>query len=214
MVTKYENKNTCIHIYYSGYRLSLGFQNDIEMSSIPVIQVNSMFTWLSQMAIMKFPYHSVLRIHKEVHSKLRLYYCFSGGCNKTYKWQQDLHRHVQKHLQRKYQEKRMLPQHMVKHSDNISAQGVTIKGNGIYRRIYRGRARCTPSPMGPNSFIFAYIFTKKHPCQRSTPPQWVHAAPYGKSWIRQWYSPYHQHLKTCKGELVAYCSSLLHHLQT
>ena len=25
-------------------------------------------------------------------------------------------------------------------------------------------------PMGPNSFIFAYIFAKKHPHQRSTPP--------------------------------------------
>ena len=26
----------------------------------------------------------------------------------------------------------------------------------------------TPSPMGPNSFVFAYIFAKKHPCWRST----------------------------------------------
>ena len=29
-------------------------------------------------------------------------------------------------------------------------------------------------PMGPNYFIFAFIFAKKHPCQSSTPPQWVH----------------------------------------
>ena len=25
-------------------------------------------------------------------------------------------------------------------------------------------------PIGPNSFVFAYIFTKKCPCRRSTPP--------------------------------------------
>ena len=39
-------------------------------------------------------------------------------------------------------------------------------------------------PMGPNSFIFAHIFTEKCPRQRSTPPQWVHGPPYGTSWIR------------------------------
>ena len=32
-----------------------------------------------------------------------------------------------------------------------------------------GRARRT-LPMGPNSFVFAYIFTEKCPRQRSTPP--------------------------------------------
>ena len=32
-----------------------------------------------------------------------------------------------------------------------------------------GCAGHMPPPMGPNSFIFAYIFTKKHPCQRSMP---------------------------------------------
>ena len=41
-----------------------------------------------------------------------------------------------------------------------------------------GRARRTP-PMGPNSFIFAYIFTKKCPHRRSMPPQRVHAPPMG-----------------------------------
>ena len=34
-------------------------------------------------------------------------------------------------------------------------------------------------PMGPNSFVFAYIFTKKHLRQGSTPPQGVHAPPMG-----------------------------------
>ena len=38
----------------------------------------------------------------------------------------------------------------------------------------RGRARRTPPPTGPNSFVFTYIFTKKRPLRRFTPP-------YGKS---------------------------------
>ena len=33
----------------------------------------------------------------------------------------------------------------------------------------------TPLPTGPNSFVFAYIFTEKCLHQRSMPPQWVHA---------------------------------------
>ena len=32
------------------------------------------------------------------------------------------------------------------------------------------RAERTPPPMGPNSFVFAYIFTEKHLHRRSTPP--------------------------------------------
>ena len=46
-----------------------------------------------------------------------------------------------------------------------------------------GRAGRTPPPMGPNSFIFANIFTEKCPCQRSTPPLMGAHPPYGKSWI-------------------------------
>ena len=39
----------------------------------------------------------------------------------------------------------------------------------------RGRAEWVP-PMGPNSFIFANIFAKKHPRQGSMPlPHWVYA---------------------------------------
>ena len=33
-----------------------------------------------------------------------------------------------------------------------------------------GHARCTPPPMGPNSFVFAYIFTKKCLHRRSMAP--------------------------------------------
>ena len=39
---------------------------------------------------------------------------------------------------------------------------VTIGGS-------RGRAGRTP-PMGPNSFVYAHIFTEKHPRWSSTPP--------------------------------------------
>ena len=42
-----------------------------------------------------------------------------------------------------------------------------------------GHAWRTPPPMGPNSFVFAYIFIEKCPHGRSTPH-------YGKSWIRHW----------------------------
>ena len=52
MVKIQEQKHLYTHILQC-IRLSLGFQNDIEMSSISVIQVNSIFTWLSQITIMK-----------------------------------------------------------------------------------------------------------------------------------------------------------------
>ena len=57
---------------------------------------------------------------------------------------------------------------MVNCADPIGYQSLIIGGSGG-RRVRR-----TPPPMGPNSFIFAYIFTEKHLCQRSMPPQWVH----------------------------------------
>ena len=34
----------------------------------------------------------------------------------------------------------------------------------------RGACRAHAPPTGPNSFVFAYIFAKKCPCRRSTPP--------------------------------------------
>ena len=42
--------------------------------------------------------------------------------------------------------------------------------------------------MGPNSFIFAYIFTEKHLRRRSTTPLMGACPPhhYGKSWICYW----------------------------
>ena len=53
--------------------------------------------------------------------------------------------------------------------------------NGLYHKYLTSAdlggvlgARPPPHPTGPNSFVFTYIFGKKHPRRRSTPP-------YGKS---------------------------------
>ena len=39
-------------------------------------------------------------------------------------------------------------------------------------------AAIPPSPTGPNSFVFAYIFAEEHPYRRLLPPS-------GKSWFRE-----------------------------
>ena len=74
----------------------------------------------------QFPCNSTLCIHRKVHTNQCLYRCFAGICMKPYKWPQDLHHHIRKHLKSKFlctecdcttYEKCMLPCHMVKHSD-------------------------------------------------------------------------------------------------
>ena len=50
----------------------------------------------------------------------------------------------------------------------------------------RGACRAHASPMGPNSFVFAYIFTEKCLHWRSTTPPNGCTPPYGKFWIRHW----------------------------
>ena len=45
-----------------------------------------------------FAYGSALRLHKNVHAKQKCYKCFSGNCRKSYRWPQDLCRHIQWHL--------------------------------------------------------------------------------------------------------------------
>ena len=46
-----------------------------------------------------FVYKSAMQLHRIVHSKHKLFKCFAGNCNASYKWRQDLHRHIQRHLQ-------------------------------------------------------------------------------------------------------------------
>ena len=41
-----------------------------------------------------------------------------------------------------------------------------------------------PPPPGSNSFVFTYIFAKKHPHQRLASPQRLGVPPNVKSWIR------------------------------
>ena len=42
-----------------------------------------------------FAYSSALRIHKNTHVKQRRHKCFHGNCRKSYRWPQDLSRHIQ-----------------------------------------------------------------------------------------------------------------------
>ena len=46
-----------------------------------------------------FVYKSAMQLHQIVHLKHKLFKCFAGNCNASYKWRQDLHRHIQCHLQ-------------------------------------------------------------------------------------------------------------------
>ena len=53
----------------------------------------------------------------------------------------------------------------------------SLPGNGWMALADLGDVPCSRPPMGPNPFVFAYIFAKKYLRQRSTPPppQQVHA---------------------------------------
>ena len=48
---QYGNTNTCMHIVMNTNVLILGLQKDIEMSYLSVIEVNSIFTWLPEIAL-------------------------------------------------------------------------------------------------------------------------------------------------------------------
>ena len=73
-----------------------------------------------------FAFKSSLQIHCQSHLKARLFKCFAKDCKHEYKWAQDLHRHVQKHLKCVYgcnicdyttYEKRLIKRHRVKHEE-------------------------------------------------------------------------------------------------
>ena len=72
----------------------------------------------------KFVYQSKLKQHKRVHTTMKKYECFHGGCNKKYRHPQDLIRHIQIHQDKLYEcdfcdkkfvEKRLLKRHAVIH---------------------------------------------------------------------------------------------------
>ena len=59
-------------------------------------------------------------------------------------------------------------QHRTTHSKMIPQRVLSAMSQGIGRS--RGVCPVHAPPMGPNFFVFAYIFTKKCPRRRSTPP--------------------------------------------
>ena len=67
-----------------------------------------------------FIFDSWLEQHKQVHVRSKLQKCFSGSCKESYKWPQDLEKHIQKHMNRKwtcpdcsktFKEERLLKRH-------------------------------------------------------------------------------------------------------
>ena len=47
----------------------------------------------------KFVFKSSIQLHRRVHLKQKLFKCFAGNCKHSYKWRQDLHHHIQRHIQ-------------------------------------------------------------------------------------------------------------------
>ena len=45
-----------------------------------------------------------------------------------------------------------------------------IAGNPSGGSTYKSFRRAPPTPTGPNSFVFTYVFTEKRLCQRLAPP--------------------------------------------
>ena len=100
----------------------------------------------------RFVYQSKLKQHKRRHTKLRMYECFHGGCNKKYRHPQDLIRHIQSHqekifecdfCEKKFAEKRLLKRHIVVHQ-NIDAYTCEKCGKGFKHnnQLYRHCKKC------------------------------------------------------------------------
>ena len=73
-----------------------------------------------------FAFISGQKQHMTAHRRSRLHRCFHGNCSKSYKWPQDLVRHVHRHLNevwtcsecgKTFKEKRLLNRHSNKHDD-------------------------------------------------------------------------------------------------
>ena len=73
-----------------------------------------------------FPFLSVIKNHRRAHLTQKLFKCFSGGCKSSFKHPQDLHRHIGKHLGKKFvcdtcghstYQSRLLERHQVVHQN-------------------------------------------------------------------------------------------------
>ena len=47
----------------------------------------------------KFVYACGLKLHRNLQRQVKMHACFASGCQKQYKWSQDLEHHVKSHLQ-------------------------------------------------------------------------------------------------------------------
>ena len=79
----------------------------------------------------KFMNASQLNLHKHFHHRDRLYKCFASKCKCSYKWPQDLLRHIKVHLSTVYsctqcpysnKQKRLMLQHINVHTDDLPVQ--------------------------------------------------------------------------------------------
>ena len=100
----------------------------------------------------KFVYQSKLKQHKCMHTIMKKYECFHGGCNKKYKHPQDLIRHILIHQDKSYEcdfcdkkfaEKRLLKRHTVIHLKITPYKCEKCnKGFKHNNQLYRHKKKC------------------------------------------------------------------------
>ena len=100
----------------------------------------------------KFVYQSKLKQHKRMHTTMKKYECFHGGCNKKYRHPQDLIRHIQIHQDKSYEcdfcdkkfvEKRLLKRHAVIHLKITPYKCEKCnKGFKHNNQLYRHKKKC------------------------------------------------------------------------
>ena len=124
-----KNWNTHHRQYHKGWKLDCKrcqkqFRTPLAMRDHMYIHTDKLFNCSE--CDKKFAFKSTLQAHKKAHSKVKMHSCFSGGCAKKYKWAQDLHRHIKKHLNIVFHcsvcdysshEKRRVKGHFIKHID-------------------------------------------------------------------------------------------------
>ena len=78
-----------------------------------------------------FVHISKLNLHRHIHRRQKLYTCFAAKCSSSYKWPQDLLRHIKKHLKVVHKcshctytthEHRLLRRHIILHTNAMPYQ--------------------------------------------------------------------------------------------
>ena len=105
-----------------------------------------------EVCMKKFVYQSKLKQHKRMHTIMKKYECFHGGCNKKYKHPQDLIRHILIHQDKTYEcdfcdkkfaEKRLLKRHAVIHLKITPYKCKKCnKGFKHNNQLYRHKKKC------------------------------------------------------------------------